>query len=341
MDTDSEIDIISENLTSTPTINHSLTFKCRDLIQDIPLRIDIDTALSMSCFKDIKHIANGGNATIFLAKYNKNLVVIKMMKANLKYPAIISDEFDIELAILSRCDHPNVMKIVGAGMNPRKFLVVEYLGGKTLDVVLDKLPWTTSPLQRCLGVTLSRYRDGQLLFALKKGKELAMAMYYMHSISKDTIFLHRDLKPNNIGFTAAGDLKIFDFGLSTWLRRSGNEHEAYLMTGNTGSLRYMAPEVCLQLPYNDKVDVYSFSIILWQMAKNKLPFKDLNKAEFLSRVVRSKERPKIDKRWPAAFITLLTRCWDDDHVNRPQFKSIVETLDQVLEQQQNKASSLF
>ena len=83
------------------------------------------------------------------------------------------------------------------------------------------------------------------------------------------------MKPDNIAFAADGTLKIFDFGLCTCVRKrvSSNDSEAYEMTGNTGSLRYMAPEVALQQPYDKRADVYSFGIIVWQMARGKLPFK--------------------------------------------------------------------
>ena len=49
------------------------------------------------------------------------------------------------------------------------------------------------------------------------------------------------------------------------------------MTGNTGSLRYMAPEVALRKSYNEKVDVYSYGIMVWQMARDRVPFKGLSK----------------------------------------------------------------
>ncbi|CAE7533552.1 HT1 [Symbiodinium microadriaticum] len=59
--------------------------------------------------------------------------------------------------------------------------------------------------------------------------------------------------------------------------------ECYSMTGNTGSLRYMAPEVALRKPYNEKADVYSFAILLWQMGRDKVPFKGLSRSEFMDK----------------------------------------------------------
>jgi len=89
---------------------------------------------------------------------------------------------------------------------------------------------------------------------------LAKALSYCH---KDAIagnmILHRDLKPDNIGFTLDGTLKIMDFGLAEIVENASPfSNEVYQMSGETGSLRYMAPEVAEGKPYNHKADVYSF-----------------------------------------------------------------------------------
>lgn len=104
------------------------------------------------------------------------------------------------------------------------------------------------------------------------------------------------------------------------------------MTGNTGSLRYMAPEVFCQEPYTERCDVYSFGIILWQMARDRVPFQDYGKVcsaemsnllfgvliqqnicemnsqdKFVNEVINENARPKIDRAWPTAFTNLITR----------------------------------
>ena len=104
--------------------------------------------------------------------------------------------------------------------------------------------------------------------------------------------LHRDLKPDNIGFTLDGALKLIDFGLAKIVENASPlSDDVYRMSGETGSLRYMAPEVRIypalsqqtsispltprrsqvadNLPYNHKGDVYSFGIILWEMTAYK------------------------------------------------------------------------
>jgi serine/threonine protein kinase len=109
----------------------------------------------------------------------------------------------------------------------------------------------------------------------------------MHKLTPDAVVIHRDLKPENIGFTASGELKLFDFGLATCVEARRDSKTSYNMTGNTGSLRYMAPEVALQMPYTETVDVHSFALISWQMARRKVPFKGLSMQQFMTEVNHS------------------------------------------------------
>ena len=79
---------------------------------------------------------------------------------------------------------------------------------------------------------------------LEKTRDIANAFEYLHSgVSEVATIIHRDLKPDNVGFSADGTLKLFDFGLCTCVKRRETLGQTYKMTGNTGSLRYMAPEV--------------------------------------------------------------------------------------------------
>lgn len=147
------------------------------------------------------------------------------------------------------------------------------------------------------------------------------------------------MKPDNIGFTAEGKLKLFDFGLVTCVKARSSTSQAYDMTGYTGSLRYMAPEVALRLPYTEKVDVYSWAIVVWQMARDRIPFKGLNRDEFFQLVVADGERPKLDKTWPPAFSDLLTQCWHKEPLRRPSFEVISLELDKLLKTTGSKSNS--
>ena len=148
------------------------------------------------------------------------------------------------------------------------------------------------------------------------------------------------MKPQNIGFDSNGTLKLFDFGLAACVKRTQLATDAYEMTGFTGTLAYMAPEVVLRLPYNEKVDVYSFSIILWQMLSGQMPFKGMTREEHLQQVARDGQRPSLanimsNSKIPLGMILLLEKCWHADYSLRPDFKSILLELKSFKEASQS------
>jgi serine/threonine protein kinase len=97
-----------------------------------------------------------------------------------------------------------------------------------------------------------------LLRNLKKSVHLIHLIFLSH-------FRIIDLKPQNIGFTKYGTLKLLDFGLMACVKKRVAATDEYEMSGNTGTAIYMAPEVALRQPYTEKADIYSFGMILWQM----------------------------------------------------------------------------
>lgn len=138
----------------------------------------------------------------------------------------------------------------------------------------------------------------------------------------------------NIGFTAEKTLKLFDLGLATCVRKSTKCDQTYNMTGYTGTRVYMAPEVAKRQPYNEKVDIYSFGIILWQLLTGEVPFKGITKEEHLEKVIHGGLRPPLvnsdNEPFPnlsADLIDLLERCWNADPRLRPSCGAILKILD--------------
>jgi serine/threonine protein kinase len=101
----------------------------------------------------------------------------------------------------------------------------------------------------------------------------------------------------------------------------------YLLTGNTGSLRYMAPEVALNDPYTYTVDSYSFGIIFWQICSLTTPFAGYSEKMHAERVVQAGERPRPDPTWPMAWVEIMQRCWDPNPEARPGFDAVVESVE--------------
>lgn len=92
----------------------------------------------------------------------------------------------------------------------------------------------------------------------------------------------------------------------------------------------MLRQVARKEPYNQKVDVYSFGITLWEMLSGKLPFKGVDRDEFMATVVAKKFRPPVSKKLPVALVNLLQACWDESPLKRPSFASILATLETVM-----------
>lgn len=106
--------------------------------------------------------------------------------------------------------------------------------------------------------------------AMSWARQCAEGVAYLHAMDPRPL-IHRDLKPPNLLLFDSGRvLKICDFGTVTV--------KATLMTDNKGSAAWMAPEVFEGQSYNEKCDVFSWSIILWEILSRELPFKNMESA---------------------------------------------------------------
>jgi len=145
-------------------------------------------------------------------------------------------------------------------------------------------------------------------------------------------------KPDNVGFDEDGHVKIFDFGLAKDVSREDKTvNNSYNLTGNTGSLRYMAPEVARCLPYDYRVDAYSFGILFWQVCSLTTPYSGYTCKMHAELIVGKGDRPKFDHTWPLSWKNLMSTCWDANISSRPDFDHIVKVLDTELSVLLNQA----
>lgn len=146
-----------------------------------------------------------------------------------------------------------------------------------------------------------------------------------------TVVICSDLRPENIVFTADGTLKLIDFGCCAHIKpysSSDDENTTFPIPGAFNSnRRYMAPERLRKERYNERCDVYSFGILLWQMARDRVPYDNMSKGEIVARVGGATSlRPKLHKYWTPAFCCLLTDCWNHVIHLRPSFAEISSRL---------------
>eukprot|EP01118_Nematostelium_gracile_P011053 TRINITY_DN3888_c0_g1_i4.p1 TRINITY_DN3888_c0_g1~~TRINITY_DN3888_c0_g1_i4.p1 ORF type:complete len:161 (-),score=31.23 TRINITY_DN3888_c0_g1_i4:72-554(-) len=96
-----------------------------------------------------------------------------------------------------------------------------------------------------------------------------------------------------------------------------------------GTPNYMAPEVLREEQYNIKADIYSYSLIVWEMISNEEPFEGYSYSKMYARVGMNGERPDVPKHCPSDLANLITTCWSQDPLTRPMMKDVVITLEQL------------
>ena len=168
-------------------------------------------------------------------------------------------------------------------------------------------------------------KGGSLHNRLRVAASLAGAIEYLHS--QGVIF--RDLKPANVGFDKQGNLKLFDFGLARFMPRRSNDYDDVFKMGGAGTARYAAPEVFFDQPYNLKAEVYSFSVILWELACLKKPFaKYKYRTEFEEAFSRVDTLIVINRRWPQPLQDIITRSLSRELSKRPTMSEVCKALNE-------------
>eukprot|EP00594_Rhizosolenia_setigera_P014797 CAMPEP_0178959226 /NCGR_PEP_ID=MMETSP0789-20121207/12150_1 /TAXON_ID=3005 /ORGANISM="Rhizosolenia setigera, Strain CCMP 1694" /LENGTH=710 /DNA_ID=CAMNT_0020642159 /DNA_START=246 /DNA_END=2378 /DNA_ORIENTATION=- len=279
--------------------------------------------------RNVEYLTDGGNSWIHTAVVNGKPVVVKTLKPECQDVALAINEIEAELDIHSKLNHPNIVSLIGAGSTSKgvRFVVLERLDGGTLTQMLGYDTRIRDRRRRFWKRRQLSYHD-----SLIHARNIADSMAYLHGNAlPGSMCLHRDIKPDNIGFTLDGTVKLLDFGLARVVDdASPYSNDKYEMSGETGSLRYMSPEVADCRPYNHKADVYSFSIVFWELLTRKRPYDGMSKEAFFDRVVLRGERPPLPKKLPLELSTLFENCWSHDIDTRPNFSEIVQILDKLI-----------
>ncbi|KAH7661480.1 Dual-specificity kinase protein [Dioscorea alata] len=219
---------------------------------------------------DVRYVlARGTYGTVYRGSYDGQEVAVKLLDwgedgfATDAETAALRASFQQEVAVWHKLDHPNVTKFVGASMGTSELKI------------LEKNSTSNGQKRKKLSYKI----------VIQLALDPAQGLSYLHSRK----IVHRDVKTENMLLDTQRTSKIADFGVARVEAQNPQD-----MTGETGTLGYMAPEVLNGKPYNRKCDVHSFGICLWEIYCCDLPCPDLSFAQ-VSAVVRQ-ARPNADKR---------------------------------------------
>ncbi|KAG8384050.1 hypothetical protein BUALT_Bualt04G0077700 [Buddleja alternifolia] len=257
-------------------------------------------------------LSEGTYSIVYQGLYRSTPVAVKVIQPDMASASSpeIQEKFTREVSILARVKHDNIVKFIGVIVEPTMMIITELMKGGTL----QKFLWSVRP--NCPDLKLS------ICYAL----EISQAMEYLHQ----NRIIHRDLKPSNLLLTEdKKKIKLADFGLA----REETDDE---MTTEAGTYRWMAPElfsvealhVGVKKHYDHKVDVYSFSMVLWELLTNRTPFKGRNNI-MVAYAAAMNRRPSMDN-IPEQIAPLLQSCWAENPEDRPEFEQITEFLENFL-----------
>nr|XP_017218507.1 PREDICTED: serine/threonine-protein kinase EDR1-like [Daucus carota subsp. sativus] len=155
--------------------------------------------------------------------------------------------------------------------------------------------------------------------------DIARGVNYLHHCSPPIV--HRDLKSSNLLVDKNWTVKVGDFGLSRL------KHETFLTTKTgKGTPQWMAPEVLRNEPSDEKSDVYSYGVILWEIATEKIPWDNLNSMQVIGAVGFMNHRLEIPKEVDPQFASIIESCWHSEPRSRPSFQELLEKLKDLLRQ---------
>jgi len=243
---------------------------------------------------------------------------------------VLEGEMLHEIRLLSHMRHPDLVMFLGACLDHSPpFLMTEFMEGGDLERFYMKESAKTGNPHRPPWVTY-----------VKWASSVARALAFLHGSQHPII--HRDLKPLNLLLNANQDLKVTDFGISKLMpKRRFSAVDVKYMSGGVGTWRYMAPEMVRHEEYTDKVDMYSYALILWFMYTGLQPFQqEFGKdPELVLKEYLKGEEPRPSMTCSSAkglkktpeLKELMEACWHVKSSERPSAKDCTQRLAEIRE----------
>jgi serine/threonine protein kinase len=255
-----------------------------------------------------EQLGAGAFGTVFRGEWGGHTVAVKVLQTAYSSNSRELDSFRQEIAVLSGLRHPNIIAFLAAcTISPDVCIIEELAGGGSLHT---KLHGPSGSDDRCRPLAIGD--------AIQVAIDVAQAMAYLHPS-----IVHRDLKSQNVLLDSDGRAKVCDFGIAKFKDRTF----VSTMNGQAGTPAYMAPELFDGVNATEKVDVYSYAILLWECITGKVPWGHVpSPMQIIYYVGVLNQRPTLPKSVPEALKNLIQDCWTVNPKDRPTFEQILNRL---------------
>ncbi|KAL7882039.1 hypothetical protein AOLI_G00088880 [Acnodon oligacanthus] len=239
---------------------------------------------------ELQWLGSGAQGAVFLGKFRSEEVAIKKVR----------EQKETDIKHLRKLKHPNIIGFKGVCTQaPCYCIIMEYCAQGQLYEVLRA----------------GRKITPRLLVDWASGIASGMNYLHLHKI------IHRDLKSPNVLVTHNDVVKISDFGTSKELSDKSTKMSF------AGTVAWMAPEVIRNEPVSEKVDIWSFGVVLWELLTGEIPYKDVDSSAIIWGVGSNSLHLPVPSTCPDGFKILMKQTWQGKPRNRPSFRQILLHLD--------------
>lgn len=262
----------------------------------------------ISHFRIINQIGSGGMGKVFRAIdiNNKKEVALKIINPEILKDPENKKRFALEGSLLSSFNHENIVKVYeSAEAGESSFIAMELLEGGSLKEFINR----NFPLDTMQITDISR--------------QICSGLSEMH---KNNI-IHRDIKTNNIMFDSSGKIRIMDFGLS----KSNLVSTMTTLGTVVGTLGYVAPEQVTSTNVDERADIYSLGVVMYELAAGTLPFKGENEIALIHSIFNTyPETPSsINKKILPGLDKIILKCINKIPAER--YSSVDEVIEDILQ----------